>query len=661
MKRKLLLLKALFYKKAFVFLCAALVLGILLGAQLIVYVDSLLTLLIFFVIIACAELFLELKSYAYLISIHLFFLLLGSFLFQNASPENRLKWFENYDHQNFRANLTIEEIGNTEKEWVKCRASVSKIYVGDQAKSAAMDLVVYVESSPEFLRKGDEIVVVGEIKRIENSGNPGAFDAETYWRNKGVLYAMFLPSENYTVIDHHTPFILVRWTDAIFSYCSSFFKHNFGSQEGAVLSAIVLGDKSALDTETVNSFLNTGTMHVLAVSGMHFGLLMLMLMAVFTRFSRFISKKQALIFLLIFFWFYAILTGLSASVVRSIFMFSMLVAAQLFNRRYDSMNVLFFSAFVLLLIDPLTLFDIGFQLSYLAMVGIFLFYGPIRDFVPIKNGYLLKVWEGTAVGLAAQIMTIPISLYYFHQFPNYFLLSNWVLMLTSNFILGMGAGILLISKFPLLYKPLAFLLGNIVVFSLFCLSQIEHLPGAVAYGFDLYFFQVIIFVVASFMLFFARSWKFRFTLGIPLFVLSVGFVAYQRYHRLSKNEICVLNFPQSVLVVKQGNENLCFFDAKKLKKRARLDALLVDYQKVNPGKIQIFPIDNRQFNLNFSGKKVTVFREKNGIAVVIEQKKYIVVDRFKSLENPDGITLGRAGSLNCDYYLENGAKILASN
>lgn len=639
------------------FLGASLSLGIILGSQLSFLVDALLFLLVFGIIAGVIAYQKRVSSWLFFVFTQVFFILFGIFIFQSVNPNIQSKWFDSYDHENFKATVLLNEVGNTDKELVKCRGEVQKIVVGDSSIHRTLEILFFVESGTDFLQKGDEILVSGKIEEIKNKGNPGEFDAESYWKNKGVNHVMFVGLEDYKMLDHHGVGMLEQFTDAVFSYCSTFFKQHFAPEQGAVLSAIVLGDKSSLDSETMNSFLNTGTMHVLAVSGMHFGLLMLMMMAIFERMSKYISRRNALIFMLVFFWFYALLTGMSASVVRSIFMFSLLVLAQMSNRQYDSLNVLFFSAFILLLLDPLQLFDVGFQLSYLAMIGIFLFYPSIRGFITIKNTKLQKVWEGTAVGLAAQIMTIPISLHYFHSFPNYFLLSNWVLMLTSNFILGFGVGILLLSKLPFVYKPIAFLLGWIVAISLTALSFIEQLPGAVAYGFSLHFVQVLFLVGISFYLLYERSRNRKILIGLPIFLLSLALISIQRFHRMEKSEICIFNTNSTVFAVKVRKELYCFYDARAAKKMDRVKMLIRDYQKVNPATLHFMPIDHN-FSISLGEKKFKITQKKYFLLLENASKKIALIQRYRSVNVSGVSSIGYLGSLNCNYYLENGAKVL---
>ena len=155
----------------------------------------------------------------------------------------------------------------------------------------------------------------------------------------------------------------------------------------------------------------------------------------FFFFSKVISKKKSLFIILLLLWLYALLTGFSPSVSRAVFMFSILGIAKSTSNSYNPINSLFFSGFILLLINPLYIYDIGFQLSYLAMLGIFIFYKPFVSMFYFNNLFLNWIWKGSIIGVSAQLMTLPITLYYFHSFPNYFLITNLGIMCVSSVLL----------------------------------------------------------------------------------------------------------------------------------------------------------------------------------------------------------------------------------
>ena len=146
-------------------------------------------------------------------------------------------------------------------------------------------------------------------------------------------------------------------------------------------------------------------------------------------------------------WFYALITGMSPSVSRAVFMFSCLAFAQISGRSFNRINILFFSAFVLLLTNPFLLYDLGFQLSYMAMLGIFLFYDKLSSLLMPSNKILKWIWEGTCIGVSAQLTTIPIVLFNFHIFPNYFVITNIGMMFFAGAVLSTSISLVSIFWF----------------------------------------------------------------------------------------------------------------------------------------------------------------------------------------------------------------------
>ena len=240
-------------------------------------------------------------------------------------------------------------------------------------------------------------------------------------------------------------------------------------------------------------------------------------------------------------------------------MFTVLSAAQLSGRNYDPINTLLFTAFVLVLWNPLTVFDIGFQLSFLAMLGIYLFYEKIERFWVIRQPILQKVWQGTAIGLAAQVMTTPLSLYYFNQFPNYFILTNIGLMASSGLILGGGLLLFTLSWWWFAAKWIGLALLLVVGVSLWFIEWVEGLPGAVAYGFTPSFWVVLVlgvlFPVLSKL---TVSQKGFWMASILLFSILFGIV-FQRLQKLNRNEIVVFNERLSIVAVIFDRQIFCFY------------------------------------------------------------------------------------------------------
>lgn len=554
--------------------------------------------------------------------------------------------------------IKLSEVTESDSDWLKCVGTIKGAYLQNEIKELSIPILVFIKKMDLPILKGDHLIISSKVELIRNKGNPGEFDAVKYWRGKGIRHIAFVGENEYRLLDHEPISTYEYYTDALRDYCSNALKENFGGQEGAVLSAIVLGDKSMLSDETRNSFMNTGAMHVLAVSGLHIGLILYLLLFIAERFSKFISRKSALITILVFLWVYAIITGMSPSVIRAVFMFSMLSVSQLVSRDYDPINILFFTAFCLLIYDPLYIYDIGFQLSYLAMFGIFLFYEKIERLVQVNNSLFTKVWQGTAIGLAAQIMTTPLSLYYFHQFPNYFILSNLGLMATSGLILGLGIAVLAFYKLPFLVKPIALLLWLILFLTLGFLTWVEHLPGAVAYGYDLNLWQGLILLGGCFVLFFSVKNRSKIMVGVPLIIFAVGWISFDRYQCMSRNEVCVFAHSKPLITLKKGGEIHCFYQSRAEKDQEKVKMIVNAYAKENPGEVFYHEISNKAVNLEDDQVSLSIIPMKNDVSLEVNSKEYSIVLK-NEMHAHDFLKTFRIGMPwvegGLDHSLKNGA------
>ncbi len=254
-------------------------------------------------------------------------------------------------------------------------------------------------------------------------------------------------------------------------------KLGIDGDEFGMLSALTLGYKDALAPELRESFSTTGAMHVLAVSGLHVGIIFVVFGFLFSFMDRWrLGKRLKPIVIIFLLWCYAFITGLSPSVLRSSVMFSCMVLSGVFGRKSNTYNNIFLSAFFLLFFNPNLLFDIGFQLSYSAVLAIVYFQPKIAGLIYVKNRWLRWAWELAAVSLAAQLGTAPFSVFYFHQFPNYFLLSNFVVIPAATLILYAAVALFVFSPVPYVNVAVAFVLKWILKIMYACIVWIEHLP-----------------------------------------------------------------------------------------------------------------------------------------------------------------------------------------
>jgi competence protein ComEC len=257
--------------------------------------------------------------------------------------------------------------------------------------------------------------------------------------------------------------------------------------------ALLLGQKESLSKEVKQAYSATGTQHILAVSGLHVGIIYSILLLPLTFFKQkgHVLQKSYLIFVLGLIWIYALMTGFSPSVVRAVVMFSLVTLGQMRKRKPSIWNILAFSALLLLVLDPDIQTDLGFQLSYLAVAGI-VGLQPIllRMWAP-SNRVLDYFWQMATVTLAAQLITSPLTLHYFHSFPTYFLVANLLIVPLSYVILCVGVPFLLLAWIPIVGS----VLGASVDFLLFIQNEItytlQELPAALWKGIHLSFVGMV--------------------------------------------------------------------------------------------------------------------------------------------------------------------------
>lgn len=292
---------------------------------------------------------------------------------------------------------------------------------------------------------GNKLIIADTPKSIGKPLNPFQFDYAAYMEKQGVFHQIKL-QDNYFVngtiynFDYYLGQLRHKLTH-------SFAIHNYSPQVEATLNALLLGQRQDMDTEVNNAYKDAGVLHILAISGLHFAVLFYVLMYMFKPLNRFQQRGKLirLIAIITLMWSFAFITGLSASVVRSVVMFTIICIGQYINRQNSVYNSLIISMLVLLIAKPSFLFDAGFQLSYLAIFGIVWFEPLYRRFSKSKYKVVNYVSDTLLVSLAAQIGVLPLSLYYFGRFPLLFLFANLIVIPLSSIILLLGLFVLLLN------------------------------------------------------------------------------------------------------------------------------------------------------------------------------------------------------------------------
>jgi len=471
--------------------------------------------------------------------------------FKNAvSAENyvagvieRLRPGEN----NLRLVLKVEHLGSS-PDSLSSRTGFLLAYLDLDARS-------------RLLRYGDRVLIKGRIRPIEPPRNPKAFDFGWYMHLNNTHFSIRADSGSWEKLNTQAAVSALALTDQLRQRCISILrKHLLTDDEFAVGAALILGYKDEISQEVTNAYVNTGAMHILAVSGMHVGIVYLCISALlgFLKFKHRHWKIVKMLLLLGGVWGFAVLTGAAPSALRAASMFSFVIVGQSLNRQPNIYNTFAASAFLLLCVNPYLLFEIGFQLSYLAVIGIVYFQPVIYKLWYIENKIGDYFWKLSAVSLAAQITTLPISLLYFHQFPLYFWLSGLVVVPISGFILMGGMALFLLDSLPVI----GWLLGEALYWLIWITNAsiflIQQIPGGVITGIWLSASAAVLLYGAIAALSGAFEFRrFRWVLvALICFVGVSGLHALREWKNQTRRQVLVYHMP--------GHTAIDFIDGKKI-------------------------------------------------------------------------------------------------
>ena len=405
----------------------------------------------------------------------------------------------------------------------------------DDNKELTNTVLAYIakDSLSLSLQAGERILVNAAFVKPHAFGNPYEFDYPRYLKHKGIAATSYVSAENWRKIDETPPFSIVNIAMQCREKLLSIYKElGISGDEYGVLAALTLGYREELSRDLEASYAAAGVTHVLSVSGLHVAVIFIVLDFLLGFMNRKRSTQIAKAFIIIvLLWFYSFMTGLPPSVVRSALMLSLIVFSKVLNSRSQTYNVVFVSAFFMLIYDPYYLFDVGFQLSYMAVLGIVYFQPKFLDLFKTENKFIKPVWSLLTVSLAAQLVTTPISLYYFHNFPNYFWASNMVIVPMSSGIIYLAFGLFFCYQIPYLNEFAATILtwtlratNEIIIF-------IHHLPYSLTTGvwFELWQLAAICLAIALFTI--AAVYRHGKTLIAALILTTVLFGAnlYSKY------------------------------------------------------------------------------------------------------------------------------------
>ena len=408
----------------------------------------------------------------------------------------------------------------------KCPALVKWLIKGQTCFNENERIFLYFSKKPDGRQYsgGSLVIMRKELRPIENFTSASDFDYQHYCHLRHIYGQVFLKENEYSLACPEKEKSLFSSLDSLRKSLLIIIKKFVpGKSENSLLEALMVGFTDDLDPGLLKSYADSGVIHIIAISGLHLALIYHILqLLMFTAGRKKNMKWLKFVIIIAGLWSYSLLSGASPSVIRAAGMFSLVLFARTILRESFIYNTLAASAFLLLCFDPNWIWDTGFQLSYAAVLGLCLFSKPIRRLIPLKNKILASLWDAASVSIAAQVLTTPVCIYYFHRFPSYFLFANLLAVPLSSGVLIGGILLCTCSFFQPLGQFLGWLLGLVIYFLNEFIIYISNLPGAVISQLTLTLPQltlvyIVIFCFYQFLHLKQKLWLIAGLLNISLF------------------------------------------------------------------------------------------------------------------------------------------------
>ena len=488
------------------------------------------------------------KKITFLICTHGFLFMLAfetSYFYNAQNDPYHYTHYVSLNEQEFIC--TVNDLPVTTEKFVKLGVTVNAVKLNNKWHYTKGNSIIYVKQpivKPIVI--GEDIYIESRFGIINPPGNPNEFDYKTFLENRNVFRVVYAdPKKLYSIHTTDNPFSLTQLGTEIKAQVVEVLRNSGLSQEAfSICSALLVGYDDEISGDVMSSFSHSGTLHVLSVSGMHTGLLYGLIVFIFQLIDKHDRyKKTKCVFVVALLFLFVLITGFSPSVLRAALMLTLVILGKTFYRNGNAYNTLVFSAFLLLLFNPLLIMDVGFLLSYLAVFGIMYLYPILNDLYDVKYKILRWFWSLSLMSVAATVFTLPVSLYYFHQFPVWFIFSNLIIIPLSIGLMAASFVLLLCYKVVIIKQGLAWLInmatsGMLWVAELTDNKTYGFIDHIVFTGTDVLFSGITI--VLLFRIVATKSYKtvmLWFTCLIVWFSVSV----FTNYKQLKEKELVVFS------------------------------------------------------------------------------------------------------------------------
>ncbi|WP_421801827.1 ComEC/Rec2 family competence protein [Flagellimonas sp.] len=508
------------------------------------------------------------------------------------------------------------------------------IAADDKLASGKLLFSLTVDSTIKELQVDDELLIHTKPESIRPPSNPHQFDYRSYLEKQGIQHQIRT--------DFASIITKVSAHKTLFGVASKFREHiisklkekDFGAEEMGVIQALLLGKRDDISENTYNNYKNAGAVHILAVSGLHVGIILFLLEFMLSPLERLPKGKiLKLITVVLLLWGYAFVAGLSPSIVRAVTMFSFVAYALYLNRPTNSFNIIALSMLFIVLVKPLFLFQVGFQLSYAAVFAIVWIYPKLQKLWFPENIIIRKTWQLLSVSVAAQLGVLPISLFYFHQFPALFFISNLLVIPFLGLILGSGILVIILALIDSLPQFVVDSFNWVIKLMNSVIGWVAQQEGFIIKNIPFDSVQLLLgYLIITVLVVFLSKPKWKVAL-----VLFGGIIAFQS--RIIWGQMLVQE-KEAIILVHRSRNTILFHQLG--------DSLsILTSDKTNLGNV----IDN--YAVAERIQKLDTIQLKNSYH--IGQKKLFIVDSltvFPLEERPDYLLLTQSPKLNLERLLD---------
>ncbi|WP_243396868.1 ComEC/Rec2 family competence protein [Flagellimonas pacifica] len=512
------------------------------------------------------------------------------------------------DHHYSRTDLKTQKIWKIKVKEILKSNPFSQRYVAEvlslEKKHASGNILLNIptDSTSKKLRVDDELFLFAKVKAINPPLNPHQFNYKGFLQKQGIYHQIGISSNQITAKKNSSK--------TIFGVASNFREDiilklktkDFDKDVLGVIQALLLGQRDNISENTYNSYKDAGAIHILAVSGLHVGILLLLFQFLLTPLERLPKGKTIKLICVVFLlWSYAFIAGLSPSIVRAVTMFTFVAYAMHLNRPTNSFNIVALSMFFILLMKPLFLFQVGFQMSYAAVLAIVWIYPKLQRFWFPNNILIRKTWQLLSVSLAAQLGVLPISLYYFHQFPVLFFISNLLVIPFLGLILGIGILVIGLSIMNFLPNFLVKSYNAIIKMMNSVISWVAQQEGFVIRDIPFDSFQLLVGYIAiiTMVLFLSKAKKKNILMFLTAIIILQTWGIWSQFRLKQKETLILAHQNRNTILLHQKGYVLKVYEANSLNNRIVKDYSVAEH-------IRSISHNPLQHNFHLNGKSLYI-------------------------------------------------------